>query len=424
MEFLNALKRKLLGRDCSQSAKLITLSNAVDRALAANDLDLAKACCAELRSYLESLLPEQSIPVVQRLLGAGYFDLGSGLRQLGMKSEAEESYARSESFLARLSNHRKHRPFALSQLAACKNHFGLLYMELGPREKAVPALDEAIRMRREIAKRLPDDGENRVHLGGALCNRGHVAREMGDSQAAERFYRESMTAISEGIPSCDCGCRESMAMVASKAAGHPHWILLAHRFMANAAQGLIKLGVDITVSGQSVTRDPELDKMLAAAISMASTPPEEGEEGMVKRLIADGHSRLKAELIVTFLPFAFGRALMARLPGKQPRMPDSAEIMDPSSGRQYTVRLADVPEFRIAAKLAEEIYITGSLTEEQFLRCSGSSELGSISQALNAGSSLGDLVLSPSVMLRLANIPGFDAWYQGLKTGSARGDQR
>jgi hypothetical protein len=87
-------------------------------------------------------------------------------------------------------------------------------------------------------------------------------------------------------------------------------------------------------------------------------------------------------------------------------------IKDYARNRTLEIRLADVPEFVMALELGEEAYINGVIPRAEFQASCISVELNLINQALNAGSKLGNVLMAPQILLRLAKAPGFEEWYQ------------
>jgi hypothetical protein len=144
--------------------------------------------------------------------------------------------------------------------------------------------------------------------------------------------------------------------------------------------------------------------------------PLASEQSIVERLVAQGYKALQAELLVTFVPLGLGRAVIARLPVDAPiRVPETALISDSNSNR-LVVTLADVPEFATARVLGEETFQTGIIPRERFKAATAFSlELNLITKVLNAGASVSGEIASP-ILLRLAESPGFEEWYQALNS--------
>jgi hypothetical protein len=140
-----------------------------------------------------------------------------------------------------------------------------------------------------------------------------------------------------------------------------------------------------------------------------------GEHAVVENLIARGYSELRAEVLVAFVPFGLGRAIISRLSIDPPIvLPTTALVQDAPQGRQWEVPLANVPEFVTALELGEENFVTGIIPPEHFDASCYSVELNLINQAFEKGVNPGGGRFSPSILVRLAEAPGFDEWYQSL----------
>ena len=141
------------------------------------------------------------------------------------------------------------------------------------------------------------------------------------------------------------------------------------------------------------------------------------EQTIVEHMVAHGHTVLQAELLVAFAPLGLARPLISRLGIDPPiHLPDVALIRVSNGKRMLEVRLTDVPEFVTAFELGEETFLTGVIPRDQFRAASSISvELNLISQALNAEKSLSGAKMSPPILLRLADAPGFKQWYKSVK---------
>lgn len=87
-------------------------------------------------------------------------------------------------------------------LAASLNHLGLIALHAEDGDAATRFFDRAIQTRRTLQGLFPDDRENQVYLGGALCNRGHAAKTT-DPSAATMFYEESLQILRQER-TCEC----------------------------------------------------------------------------------------------------------------------------------------------------------------------------------------------------------------------------
>ena len=144
-----------------------------------------------------------------------------------------------------------------------------------------------------------------------------------------------------------------------------------------------------------------------------------GDHAVVENLIARGYSSLRAEILLVFVPLGLGRALISRLSIDAPMvLPETALIQEGPQGRQFEVQLADVPEFVTALELGKETFVTGIIPREQFSASCTSVELNLVNKALDQGVRLGGAVFSPSILLRLADAPGFEEWYESLGSDS------
>ena len=160
-------------------------------------------------------------------------------------------------------------------------------------------------------------------------------------------------------------------------------------------------------------------------VAIVSTAISEGEQAVVERLVEHGYSRLRAEVLLTFVPIGLCRAVIARLCSNPPlALPNKALIKDYARDRTLEVQLDDVPEFVVARELGEETYINGVIPRAEFQASCISVELNLINQALNAGSKLGGLQMAPQILLRLADAPGFEEWYEKIRPNKRRLWQR
>lgn len=138
----------------------------------------------------------------------------------------------------------------------------------------------------------------------------------------------------------------------------------------------------------------------------------EGGPAVVERLIELGYNPLQAEILLVFVPLGLARSVIARLPATDTiKLPDHA-IVRAANGNEWKVPLLAVPEFVAAREMGEETFDSGLISREQFQASCGSVELNLLNQSLKAGVELEGAVISPSILLRLADAPGFEAWYR------------
>lgn len=153
-------------------------------------------------------------------------------------------------------------------------------------------------------------------------------------------------------------------------------------------------------------------------IALIGNDPKANEQTIVERLVAQDYEVLQAELLVAFVPLGLARVIIARLHCESLiDLPDTALIRDFTQNRTLEVNLMNIPEFVTAFQLGEETFLTGVIPREQFKAASSFSvELNLISKALYAGESIGGGEMAPPILLRLAQAPGFENWYQSLKS--------
>jgi hypothetical protein len=165
----------------------------------------------------------------------------------------------------------------------------------------------------------------------------------------------------------------------------------------------------------SEVRDEDRNDVLTTAAIIGAFPSAD-DQTIVEQLVTHGYERLKAELLLVFVPLGLARAVIARIAVARPiKLSGTAQIVDYVSNQTFRVRLADVPEFETARQLGEETFHTGIIPREQLSAASGFSiELILINKALNEGVSISGSVLAPPHLLRLAETPGFEEWYRDL----------
>ncbi len=246
----NLLKQRLRERQLSKHRevtrkKLGIMVDAVFGRQAAGETHAAEKGCAELAAFLNELELNQVSSADKELLGKGLVDLASGYREMSKRAEAEASYAKAIAVWQELGSTKEYSKKAKSQIAACKNQLGLVCDQSGTFALAVQHLNDAVRMRKELMAEFPEDLENRVYLGGALCNRAYLACEMDDKMSAADLFRESIAVIDTALPECTCGCRQlTIAHMEDRLPPWArHWLQLAEQFKQNAMAGLSSIGL-------------------------------------------------------------------------------------------------------------------------------------------------------------------------------------
>jgi tetratricopeptide (TPR) repeat protein len=108
-------------------------------------------------------------------------------------------------------------------------------MACGPQDKAIQAFDDAIEQRKALARQEPGDCWNQVYLGGALCNRAHIARERGEHRDAMRLYDEAIALLDQLAP--EPHCDESQARWRAMSVAYPGLPEFARQYRVNAQDG-------------------------------------------------------------------------------------------------------------------------------------------------------------------------------------------
>jgi len=108
------------------------------------------------------------------------------------------------------------------------------------------------------------------------------------------------------------------------------------------------------------------------------------------------------------------------LPAKPPiHLSENAVVCDFKGTRQLSLKLDAVPEFQTARHIGEETFANGVVPRDLFSAVVGFSiELKLINQVLDAGKELGGSTIAAPHLLRLADTPGFEDWYQTISARS------
>jgi hypothetical protein len=158
------------------------------------------------------------------------------------------------------------------------------------------------------------------------------------------------------------------------------------------------------------------DDVLTTAALMGKNSSSE-DDIIVERLVEQGYDRLRAEVLMVFVPLGLARPLIARLDFNPPiHLPDWAIIKDFVRNRELKVWLADVPEFVAARELGELYFETGIVLREDYsVATAWGVEMKLINNALFAGKEPGGSTMSPMILMRLAETEGFAEWYRKVK---------
>lgn len=138
------------------------------------------------------------------------------------------------------------------------------------------------------------------------------------------------------------------------------------------------------------------------------------DEGVVEAMAEVGVTGIRAELLVTLMPLAFGRVLLGRMGFDPPiRFSDMALVHDERGGRTLEFRLTDEPLYLAALELADEAFETGVVPRERYEAVvARSPELAAVSQALDEGDDVSGAVMGPPTLFRLSAAEGFDDWHR------------
>jgi len=213
---------------------LLQFDGEIHSLLGTNQREPAERCCQRHAEVLSNWTSKAASGRIRDLLAAGYFDLASSFRLLRKRNEAERHYAQAEILWRRLSEEEPNNTRFLGQIAGCRNHLGLLYLDETEFAQASEQFQMALTIRKELAARFPHDELNIVYLGGAMCNLGNAAGELEDFDTAMDWLNQSINLLDQSIPGCDCGCRDMLANMAAQLGSGPSPVLVAEQFLKNA----------------------------------------------------------------------------------------------------------------------------------------------------------------------------------------------
>jgi len=131
--------------------------------------------CAKLSRQLES----EELEAIFLLSG------GKALSLMGMKDRAEICYVKAEEILRRLS--RKDKTW-LKELSDVLNDLGIIYVESGDREKGKSLLEEALKIRRELAI---INSEFKPMLAQTLNNLASLYKDLRIYDKSEEYFSEA-----------------------------------------------------------------------------------------------------------------------------------------------------------------------------------------------------------------------------------------
>jgi hypothetical protein len=146
----------------------------------------------------------------------------------------------------------------------------------------------------------------------------------------------------------------------------------------------------------------EARRAVLHAIHVIAADPEADDEGVVRALTATGVSPLDAELLMVFVPSAFGLVLAQRLGVST--LPTTYQVQD-VGGAWVSRPLAEQHYFAAALGVAYEVMERGwgePIERAAFEACAyRSAEFACVNEALNAGVDVTGSQLHPLALLRL-----------------------
>lgn len=144
-----------------------------------------------------------------------------------------------------------------------------------------------------------------------------------------------------------------------------------------------------------------MNEQIARAVSLFRTSRTLGDEGIYRKLVAEGVEPHLAARLVEFLPIAYGRFLLEK---SGPRFSEYFQRML-SSGPSEELLLSSEPVWNAAVAFARTEAIQG-ISVQDFLAVAGrSAEFQAANKLLNQGSKLQDLVFTPYLLLWPENGP-------------------
>lgn len=149
----------------------------------------------------------------------------------------------------------------------------------------------------------------------------------------------------------------------------------------------------------------DIHDLIALTVALMASDPPAADEACIDRLAAAGCTELQAQLLVSLVPIALGRTLLAGRTGMLPILSEAAAI--PSSTHFYFVRLASIPEFAWAEVAASG----GAFPPEQVAKVgSRGSELRTMLGLVESGQTVKEI--AEPMLLGVAETPGFAEWFE------------
>ena len=211
-----------------------------------NDNDKSATDSLHNRSdQLDRRLNRLWIPGRRKQIATDSYDVAYSWRELDRPELAITNFQRAiDAFHNKKPRKSKDSLSAFSLVAACHNHIGLIHLDDDNFSLAIANFGDAIQLRRLLKQLFPDNRENQIYLGGALCNLGLAYKPTSPVEAADCF-RQSLSELQIPDKPCECSywdeqrqswwCEQLEAL--GRAAGFA-WVDLAPRFIDNAMVGL------------------------------------------------------------------------------------------------------------------------------------------------------------------------------------------
>ena len=161
--------------------------------------------CEARGAAVERQMQRLWIPGRRKRLVNVCYDIGQVAREAGAFDLSEKYFRTAIGLMDGRKPWRWNNSLPIfSTVAACHNLLGIQYANTGRRDDAVISYDEAIKLRCELRRLSPNDRQNEVYLGGALCNRGHVSVKQNARAAAMEYYRQSLDVLRQPRKTCEC----------------------------------------------------------------------------------------------------------------------------------------------------------------------------------------------------------------------------
>lgn len=216
----------------------------MNRLMDQRDMTSVAGWCDRVIGILRDLEANALNPRTRRQIAYSYFDLTCAYDQLDRTEDARWAYEQARDRWASLVDSSPDDFEALTQLAGCHNHLGLVAMAAREWANAESAFRAALANRNAAAEAHPNHPEqpdNLVYMSGVLCNMGHLFRERGDPDQAIRYYDDAIRSLRAIMPPPHDAQEQEICdqwrNMWTDIYGLPHWARVAEQFLANAQWG-------------------------------------------------------------------------------------------------------------------------------------------------------------------------------------------